>query len=590
MKEFFKTAFASTLGVLIATGIIFCCLIFSLMGIAVSSSGGAAYSPKKNTVFKLELNGEITENVISNPFDEFMGQAKGLSLADILKAIRLAKENKNIVGIYIESKGLSAAPATVETIHRALEDFKESGKFVIAYGDSYDNSGYYLASVADSVFVNPQGMVELTGLASQGIFYTGLAEKAGVEVYTFKVGTYKGAVEPFMLKQFSDENREQIMSYMNSIWDNMISEIVKSRNITPESLNHFINEGLFVGDAKATVDYKLTDGLRYKHEVENSLKAMTEQSADEKLRTAGIDKINRIKDKKKEKSDKIAILYAEGEIVESASSSPFGGGTSTITERTGDELKKLKDDEDVKAVVFRVNSPGGSAYISEQIWGQLVELKAVKPVVVSMGDYAASGGYYISCAADMIVAERNTLTGSIGVFGQFPNAAGLLEKIGITTDIVKTNNYSDLGDFTRPMRDDEKALFQKYVEQTYDLFLSRCADGRGMTKEQIDAIGQGRVWTGEQALELGLVDKLGDIDTAIEEAAALAELDDYSVITHTNNRDFFSEFFEKQMEDIKMSFVKNFLGDEYELYNTLQRVKRQSGIQARLPYDLINKY
>ena len=244
----------------------------------------------------------------------------------------------------------------------------------------------------------------------------------------------------------------------------------------------------------------------------------------------------------------------------------------------------------MKAVVFRVNSPGGSAYISEQIWEQLIELKAVKPVVVSMGDYAASGGYYISCAADMIVAEKNTLTGSIGVFGQFPNTAGLLDKIGITTDIVKTNNYSDLGDFTRPMRDDEKALIQRTVEHIYDLFLSRCADGRGMTKEQIDAIGQGRVWTGEQALGLGLVDKLGDIDTAIEEAASLAELDNYSVITYTNNKDFFSEFFEKQMEDIKMGFVKNVLGEEYELFNILQRVKKQSGIQARLPYELINKY
>jgi signal peptide peptidase SppA, 67K type len=584
MKDFFKTAFASSIGVIIAFVILFSILIFSLIGLSLSSS--SAYSPKKNTVFKLSLGSSIVENATANPFAKLFGEEQPLSLSDILKSIRIAKDNKNISGIYIESNLASASPATFEAIRRALEDFKESGKFVFAYADHYSNNDYYLCSVADSVFVNPLGNVALSGLVTQKIFYTGLAEKVGVEYYIFKVGTYKGAVEPYFLKKFSDENREQITSYMSSIWNNMTSAIAKSRNITPDSLSDFVNNGLFLNDAKLTVDYNLTDGLRYKHEVEASIKALIGLDHDDKLRTAGVDQMVSIKEKTKNHDDKIAILYAEGVITDSASSSPFGGTESSITEKVANQLNKIKKDDDIKAVVLRVNSPGGSAYVSEQIWKRVLELREIKPVVVSMGDYAASGGYYISCAADMIVAEKNTLTGSIGVFGRIPNATGLFEKVGLTTDVVKVSNYADLGDLTRPMREDEKALIQSSVERTYDLFLTRCADGRSMTKEEIDAIGQGRVWTGEQALAIGLVDKLGGIDTAIEEAAILAELDKYNVITYTGATDFFTELLEKQLDEIKLGVTKAFLGEDYELFKSIQQAKGVTGIQAIMPFEL----
>ena len=305
------------------------------------------------------------------------------------------------------------------------------------------------------------------------------------------------------------------------------------------------------------------------------------------LKTADVKKIVSIKQKEKKSDNKIAVLYAEGTIIdEASSSSPLSGDAAVITEEMAKKLRKLQEDEDVKAVVFRVNSPGGSAYVSEQIWKGVVDLKAEKPVVVSMGDYAASGGYYISCAADKIVAERTTLTGSIGVFGVFRNFAGTFEKVGLTTDIVKTNTYADLGDFSRPMREDEKALIQHSVEQTYDLFLTRCADGRGMAKTDIDSIGQGRVWTGEQALERGLVDELGGLDTAIKVAAELAGLSDYKVTVSDAPKDFLTKFMEKQLDEAKVSIAKSVMGQkEFELFSKIRQAETEEGILARMPFD-----
>ena len=585
MKHFFKTVFASTLGVLIALGIVMMASFFFFIGVAASAGGSSEYKPKDNSVLKLSLNGEIVEQANENPFAELMGEENTqLALPNIIKAIRRAKSNEKIKGIYLEAGNLSVLYASAEALRRELEDFKSSGKFIVSYGDNYTQNAYYICSVADSVFLNPLGTVSLVGLASQGLFFTGLAEKLGVEHYIFKVGTYKSAVEPFFLKKFSDANREQLTSFLGSIWGNMTSAIEKSRQISSEELNRFLNEGLAYGQATKMVEYKLADALCYRYEAENCVKKLAGQDLDEKLVAAGVDKVASILVKEKECDDEIAILYAEGEIVESETASMMSNA-ATITGELANKLRKLQQDEDVKAVVFRVNSPGGSAYISEQIWKAVVDLKAVKPVVVSMGDYAASGGYYISCAANKIIAERTTLTGSIGVFGVVRNLTGAFEKIGLSTDMVKTNKFADLGDASRPMREDEKALIQRSVEQTYDLFLTRCADGRGITKAAIDSIGQGRVWTGEQALERGLVDQLGGLDEAIKEAAILANLTEYSVQEAEESKDFFTKFMEKQMEEMKVSIVKSVIGEEqFKLYSTIKQAEAQSGIMARMPY------
>ena len=466
----------------------------------------------------------------------------------------------------------------------ALTDFKESGKFVIAYSDNYSQGCYYLCSMADKVFLNPQGTLGLIGMASQTMFYKELLKKVGVDMMIFKVGTYKGAVEPFMLDKLSDANREQIQSYMSTIWDNVTSGIAESRNISTEDINNFANQGYAFASAEKAVECKLVDELKYRPEAEEYVKELAGQS-DKRLQTADITKIKSIKTINREKADRIAILYAEGEIKPEVSSSPYNV-EQTITEKVATELIKLKNDNNIKAVVFRVNSPGGSAFVSEQIWRQVVELKKVKPIVVSMGDVAASGGYYISCAASKIIAEPNTLTGSIGIFGIFPNVTGLFNKLSLTTDIVKTNTYADLGDMSRPMREDEKVLIQSFVERGYETFITRCADGRGMSKEAINEIGQGRVWTGEQAKERRLVDELGGINKAIETAASLADLSDYSLTYVSGTKDFWKEFIEKQLGEVKVSIVKSVLGDEYEYFKNLSNIKTTTGVQARLPYDV----
>lgn len=577
--------FASALGVFIAVGLISIIFVFTLIGIATSMSSTPDYTPKSDIVYKLTLDGSLSDNIQENPIAMLMSETeKSLSLKDILSTIQIAKDNNNIKGIYIEAKSLAAGSASLEAIRRALTDFKESGKFIVAYSDNYTQGCYYLCSVADKIFLNPQGTLGLIGMASQTMFYKELLKKIGVDMVIFKVGTYKGAVEPFMLDKLSDANREQIQSYMSTIWDNVTNGIADARNIPVADINNFANQGYAFAAAEKTIECGLIDDLKYRPEAEEYVKELAGQS-DKRLQTADITKIKSIKTVTREKADRIAILYAEGEIKPEESSSPYNA-EQAITEKVATELIKLKNDNNVKAVVFRVNSPGGSAFVSEQIWRQVVELKKVKPIVVSMGDIAASGGYYISCAANKIVAEPNTLTGSIGIFGIFPNITGLFDKLSLTTDIVKTNTYADLGDMSRPMREDEKVLIQSFVERGYNTFITRCADGRDMSKEAINDIGQGRVWTGEQAIKRGLVDKLGGIDTAIETAASLADLTDYSLTYVSGSKDFWKEFIEKQFGEIKISVVKSVLGNDYEYFKTLNNIKSTTGIQARLPYDV----
>lgn len=584
MKQFFKMMFASALGVFVAMILLFVVTTMIFVGVAASLES-TAYTPKANTVYKIVLDGTVSDRVEENPFAYFMNEdKKELSLKELLYSIDQAKKNSDVKGVYLEAKNLAAGSASLEALRRALADFKESGKFIVAYADSYTQGCYYLCSMADKVFMNPQGILDIHGLASQTMFYTGLLDKLGVKMEIFKVGTYKGAVEPFMLEKLSDANREQINSYMQSIWGNVTTGIAQSRNISTDVVNQYANDGIMFANPEKTVEMGFVDELAYKSDAEQYVKDLSGQTGDV-LKTAGYEKIKTITDKEKIKADKIAVLYAEGEIVQGESSSPFNTERN-ITEKVASELIKLKNDSSVKAVVLRVNSPGGSAYTSEQIWKQVVELKKVKPIVVSMGDVAASGGYYISCAANKIVAEPNTLTGSIGIFGIFPNLTGLFNKIAITTDVVKTNTYADFGDMSRPMTDGEKLLLQKYIERGYDTFITRCADGRDMTKEAINEIGQGRVWTGEQAMKIGLVDEMGGIGTAIAKAAELADVTDYSITSVSSSKDFFTTLLEKQLEDVKMSVVKSFMGTEFNEFITLQKIKSSAGIQARLPYDI----
>lgn len=584
MKQFFKMMFASALGAILAAGLLITLSIFLLIGISASMSQPTTFSPSSNSVLKIELNGALSDQKTDNPYAMLLGEEDTeLSLTDILKAIKEAKNSDNIKGIYIEAGNFSAGSSSIDAIRRAITDFKESGKFVVAYGDQYTQGSYYLASVADKVYINPQGALLLTGMSSQTMFYKGLLNKLGVEMLIFKVGTYKGAVEPFMLDKLSDANREQISSYMNGIWDNITADIAKSRKITVEDVNHYADQGFAIALPEKALECGLVDELKYKPEAEEYVKELAGQT-DKKLKTVGVDKVRNIKSKEGKSKNKIAVLYAEGEITE-AVTSPYSMDKS-ITEKVAKELIKLKEDESIKAVVLRVNSPGGSAFTSEQIWKQVLELKKVKPIVVSMGDVAASGGYYISCAANKIVAEPNTLTGSIGIFGMFPNMTGLFNKVALTTDVVKTNTYADLGDVSRPMREDEKALIQSRIESGYDTFITRCADGRGMTKAAIDSIGQGRVWTGEQAIEKGLVDELGGIEKAIAVAAKLADLKDYKLVEVSGSKDFLKDLFEKQLDEVKLNVVKQLMGEDFEYFKTLNLIKSAPAIQTRLPYDV----
>lgn len=536
----------------------------------------------------LDLNGALAERSQDNPFDALMGDNyKTYGLDDILSSIKKAKENDDIKGIYIEATSLGAGFASREEIHNALKDFKESGKFIVAYGDSYSQGLYYLSSVADKVLLNPQGMVEWRGLAATPMFFKDLLAKIGVEMQIFKVGTYKSAVEPFISTEMSPANREQIDAYLTSIWGQVTNDVAESRKISVDSLNAIADRMLMFYPAEESVQCGLVDTLIYKNDVRNYLKAMVGIDKDDRMPVLGLqDMINVKKNVPKDKSGNvIAVYYAYGEIDGGSSSASSEEGIDS--KKVIKDLRKLKDDEDVKAVVLRVNSPGGSAYGSEQIWYAVSELKKEKPVIVSMGDYAASGGYYISCNADTIVAEPTTLTGSIGIFGMFPNAKGLTDKIGVNFDVVKTNKYADFGMLTRPMNDGEKGLMQMYVNNGYDLFLTRCSDGRGISKEDLDKIAQGRVWTGSKAKELGLVDELGGLDKALDIAIAKAGVDAYTVMSYPKKESFFESLMNTNPGNyIKARMLKGTMGEIYQQFSVLENFDKCDRIQARVPFEL----
>ncbi len=587
MKDFLKFTLATITGIIVSSVVLF--FISILVFFSMVSSSESETQVRKNSIMMLDLNGTLVERSQDNPFDLFMGDDnKTYGLDDVLSSIKKAKENDDIKGIYIEAASLDAGFASREEIRNALKDFKGSGKFIVAYGDNYSQGLYYLSSVADKVLLNPQGMVEWKGLAATPMFFKDLLAKIGVEMQIFKVGTYKSAVEPFISTEMSPANREQIDAYLTSIWGQVTNDVAKSRKVSVDSLNAIADRMLMFYPAEKSVEYGLVDTLIYKNDVRDYLKAMIGIDKDDRMPVLGLqDMINVKKNVPKDKSGNvIAVYYAYGEIDSSTSSaSPDGEGIDS--KKVIKDLRKLKDDEDVKAVVLRVNSPGGSAYGSEQIWYAVSELKKEKPVIVSMGDYAASGGYYISCNADTIVAEPTTLTGSIGIFGMFPNAKGLTDKIGVNFDVVKTNKYADFGMLTRPMNDGEKGLMQMYVNNGYDLFLTRCSDGRGISKEDLDKIAQGRVWTGSKAKELGLVDELGGLDKALDIAIAKAGVDAYTVMNYPEKESFFESLMNTNPGNyIKARMLKGTMGEIYQQFSALENFDKCDRVQARVPFEL----
>lgn len=589
MKDFFKFTLATLTGIVLSGIVLFIIGIATLVGIISSSDTETVV--KKNSVMMLDLKGtlvERTQESLEGLLGKFTGEAGNTyGLDDILASIKKAKENDNIKGIYIQASWLDAPYASLQAIRTALEDFKESGKFVVAYSDNYTQGLYYLSSVADKVMLNPKGMIEWRGLASAPIFYKDLLQKLGIEMQVFKVGTYKSAVEPFTSTEMSPANKEQVTAFIGSTWNQILDGVSASRKIEKDSLNAYADRMLMFYPSDESVKCGLADTLIYQNNVRSYLKTLVKINEDDRLPILGLDDmINIKKSVPKDKSgDILAVYYASGEITDydgSATSDEGIVGSKMIR-----DLRKLKEDDNVKAVVLRVNSPGGSAFASEQIWHAVKELKANKPVIVSMGDYAASGGYYISCAADSIIAEPTTLTGSIGIFGMIPNVKGLTEKIGLTFDVVKTNKFADFGNLMRPVNGDERALLQMMISQGYDLFVSRCAEGRHMTKEGIEKIAEGRVWTGEMAKGIGLVDELGGIDKALEIAARKAELKGYTIVSYPTKKDILSTLLDVQPNNYGESQVlKSQLGDYYKDFNLLRNIKERAMIQARVPFEL----
>ena len=588
MKDFLKFTLATVTGIILSSIVLFIIGMVTLFGIV--STADTETIVKKNSVMMLDLNGVLVERTQESPLgilsQLFSDDSNTYGLDDILSSIKKAKENENIKGIYLQASMLGTSYASLQEIRNALLDFKESGKFIIAYGDSYTQGLYYLSSVADKVLLNPKGMIEWKGIASAPLFYKDLLQKIGVEMQIFKVGTYKSAVEPFISTEMSPANREQVTAFINSIWGQVTEGVSASRSLPVDSLNALADRMLMFYPAEESVQCGLADTLIYRNDVRNYLKQWVDLKEDDRLPVLGLsDMINVKKNMPKDKSGNIvAVYYASGEITDySGSSTSEEGIVGTKVIR---DLRKLKDDEDVKAVVLRVNSPGGSAFASEQIWHAVKELKTEKPVIVSMGDYAASGGY-ISCVADTIVAEPTTLTGSIGIFGMVPNVKELSEKIGLTYDVVKTNKFSDFGNIMRPFNQDEKTLMQMMITQGYDTFVNRCAEGRHMSKEAIEKIAEGRVWTGEAAKELGLVDVLGGIDTALEIAVRKAGIEGYTVVSYPAKQDLLSSLLNtKPTNYVESQILKSKLGEYYQQFGMLKNLKERSMIQARIPFEL----
>lgn len=588
MKSFLKQVLAVIVGIC-SVGAFATLMFFVMLGVMLAT-GDEKQSVSDNSVLRIELTGTVVDrSTPDSPLNQLLGRSNASSqgLDVLIDAIKTAKGDKRIKGIYIEGGTMSSDFATLQELRGALVDFKSSGKFIVSYADSYTQGAYYIASVGDRVLINPSGLLDWHGIAMQPMFWTGLMEKVGVKAQVFKVGTYKSAVEPFILKEMSPANREQVESMITDLWKETCTAVATSRKLSPDSLNAYADRYITLADGADYKRLKLVDDLTYVDQVREELR---KRMNDKEVTFVSPEVVAAQAEDTGDDDNQVAVYYASGNIVDVAGSGALmGGGDEIIGSRVVEDLDKLANDKDVKAVVLRINSGGGSAYASEQMWRAVQLLKKKKPVVVSMGGMAASGGYYMSCGANYIVAEPTTLTGSIGIFGLIPDFSGLVkDKLGLRFDVVKTNKASDFGTLSRPFDAAESAALQAHVNRGYALFLKRVADGRTaaghkMTPEAVDHIAQGRVWTGNQALKNGLVDKIGTLNDAILKAEQLAQTKNPAVVRYPAPKSWMESFSKEQQEDDyferKMKLV---LGDYYEPLNFIQNVDRGNYLQARL--------
>ncbi len=585
MKKVWKYVLITIAGIA-ALGTLFCFMMAAVC-MLLFPSGSRTVNVGKNSVVLIQLDGSLMDRSTSDPLGDVLGNTLSTTgLDDVFSAIRLAGMNPNVKGIYIRCGLLTgAAPAMLQELRDELEDFRKSGKFIVAYADNYTQGAYYVCSVADSLVVNPSGMIELSGLSSTTMYYTSLLKKVGVDMQVFKVGTYKSAVEPYMLDSMSVANREQTSVFTGEIWDEMLADISKSRKIKKSRLDGLVDGGLMFKSSAYYEKNRIVDRTAYIDEMPGIISRMIGCGEDEYCEVDMYDLLTTAIPATSDQPNQIAVYYATGNIIQDEVSSLYSE-PQIIGSQVVEDLKSLAEDDNVKAVVLRVNSPGGSAYAAEQIWHQVMNIKARKPIVVSMGGYAASGGYYISCAADWIVAEPTTLTGSIGIFGMIPDAGELLEdKIGLHFSTVKTNEYSDFGSIYRPMNGGESRLLQGYVNRGYELFTKRCADGRDMPQDSIKVIGEGRVWTGLHARRLGLVDQLGGLQDAVTVAKKRAKLKDCSVVEYPVKTDFWDGLIGRILGMEQMDYeLRNSLGEFYGLLRSAKDLGDRDLIQAAMPY------
>lgn len=588
MKSFLKQVLAVIVGIC-SVGAFATLMFFVMLGVMLAT-GDEKQSVSDNSILRIELTGTVVDrSTPNNPLNQLLGRSEASSqgLDVLIDAIKTAKSDKRIKGIYIEGGTMSSDFATLQELRGALVDFKSSGKFIVSYADSYTQGAYYIASVGDRVLINPSGLLDWHGIAMQPMFWTGLMEKVGVKAQVFKVGTYKSAVEPFILKEMSPANREQVESMITDLWKETCTAVATSRKLSPDSLNAYADRYITLADGADYKRLKLVDDLTYVDQVRDELR---KRMNDKEVTFVSPEVVAAQAEDTGDDDNQVAVYYASGNIVDVAGSGALmGGGDEIIGSRVVEDLDKLANDKDVKAVVLRINSGGGSAYASEQMWRAVQLLKKKKPVVVSMGGMAASGGYYMSCGANYIVAEPTTLTGSIGIFGLIPDFSGLVkDKLGLRFDVVKTNKASDFGTLSRPFDAAESAALQAHVNRGYALFLKRVADGRTaagrkMTPEAVDHIAQGRVWTGNQALKNGLVDKIGTLNDAILKAEQLAQTKNPAVVRYPAPKSWMESFSkEKQEDDYFERKMKLVLGDYYEPLNFIQNVDRGNYLQARL--------
>jgi len=586
MKEFFKYVLATVVGI-IAVSIIGFFLFFMIIGILISSTEKQV-TVQNNSMLVIDLESQIVDRAPNDPFQDLdipgFPQLKTIGLDDIQTSLDKAVHDDRIKGVYLKLMMVNGGMASVEEIRNALIAFKDScDKPIYAYGDMYDQKSYYLATVADEIVVHPLGSVDFRGLGGEMMFFTKALDKLGIEMQIVRHGKFKAAVEPFMLEKMSEENREQQLTYMGSLWNHMLEGISETRNISVEQLNLLADEVQTFRQGEKAVESGLVDAARYKDEVLDDLREITGIEGKKGVPVIGATHYAKVQVKGAEKPfsrNKIAVVYASGDIGMSM------GGEAIIGDEIGREIRKVRQDSSYKAIVLRVNSPGGSVFDSEIIWREVKLAAEEKTMVVSFGDVAASGGYYISCPADLIVAHPNTITGSIGIFGMIPNMGELFnDKLGITTDVVKTNKNSDLLSLTRPMTEYERKLLQQSIEEGYDLFISHVAEGRGMTKVQVDEIGEGRVWSGENAKEIGLVDEFGGLEDAIKLAAEIEGLENYRTVPLPAQLDPFQQMFKSGTDNVRAWFLKNQLGEHYRYYEFLKKSSEMNGIYARMPYD-----